>query len=126
MDTRSEYFSNQPMAMSNADLLLTRWIADFPDTDTFMYSLLHSEKGVAGKLCGTPEIDRLIERGRLETDRDVRHEIYREIQSIITREALLLPLFHEQFYCFIRPEVEGFEMNYFSPVISGEKLWVKR
>jgi ABC-type transport system substrate-binding protein len=126
LDTKSEYYSNQPMAMSSADLLLTRWIADFPDTDTFMYSLLHSEKGVLGRLCGTPEIDRLIERGRLETDRDVRHDIYREIESILVRDALLLPLFHEQSYCFIRPEVEGLEMNYFSPVISGEKLWVRR
>lgn len=126
MDTKSEYYSNQPQAMSGADLLLTRWIADFPDTDTFMYSLLHSEKGVVGRLCGTPEIDRLIERGRLETDRDVRHDIYREIESIVVRDALLLPLFHEQSYCFIRPEVEGFEMNYFAPLISSEKLWVRR
>lgn len=126
MDTKSEYYSNQPQALANADLLLTRWIGDFPDTDTFMYSLLHSEKGVVGRLCGTREIDALIEKGRRETDRDIRHEIYREIETIIEREALLLPLFYEQSYCFVRPEIEGLEMNYFSPVIACEKLWVRR
>ena len=37
----------------------------------------------------------------------MRHSIYRQVEEIIAREALLLPLFHDQVYCFARPEVEG-------------------
>jgi peptide/nickel transport system substrate-binding protein len=74
----------------SADLLLTRWIGDFPDTDNFV-RLLHSQVGAIGRYCGTAEIDRLIERGVGETSPAVRHTIYREIEEIIAREALLLP-----------------------------------
>jgi hypothetical protein len=56
----------------------------------------------------------------------VRHDIYREVEQIIARRALL-PLFHEQTYRFARPEVEGFEIvfNMQQPV-PYEKLWIRR
>ncbi len=108
------------------DFDLLRWVGDYPDADTFV-GVLHSEKGYVGSFCGTREIDRLIERGRVETDPEVRHDIYREIEQIIARRALLLPLFHEQAYRFARPEVEAFEIifNMQQPV-PYEKLWIRR
>jgi ABC-type transport system substrate-binding protein len=54
----------------------------------------------------------LIARGRAETSPAARHSIYREIEEIIVRDALLLPLFHEQTYRFARPEVEGLSLSY--------------
>jgi ABC-type oligopeptide transport system substrate-binding subunit len=42
-----------------ADLLVTRWIADYPDTDNFV-RLLHTQEGPIGRFCGSLEIDRLI------------------------------------------------------------------
>ena len=41
------------------DFAMGRWIADYPDADTFAYTL-HSPDGSFGRICGTPEIDRLI------------------------------------------------------------------
>ena len=67
MDMKYEqlYFDER---LKNAEIALGRWIADYPDADTFVHGVLHSQKGVEGYLCGTPEMDRLIERGRAETD----------------------------------------------------------
>ncbi len=65
-----------------------------PCTERERYRLLHSKEGSIGALCGTLEIDRLAERGRIETNPDVRHEIYREVEEIIKRRALLIPLYH--------------------------------
>ncbi|MCI0605974.1 ABC transporter substrate-binding protein, partial [bacterium] len=113
---------NQASTLAKADCNLTRWISDYPDADSFVF-LLHTEKGFIGKLCGLTEIDQLIERGRMEMDSSTRHEIYREIEEIIERKALLLPLFHEQMYCFARPDVEDFDINLYSPVVAYEKLW---
>ena len=70
-------------------------------------------------------VDRLIERGRTESEPEIRHDIYREIEEIIVKRTLLLPLFHEKSYCFTRPEVEGFDLNFFSPIIPFEKLWIR-
>jgi hypothetical protein len=46
---------------------------------------------------------------------------------LIAREALLLPLFHDQVYAFVRPEVQGFDhVGQASPTIDYEELWVRR
>jgi ABC-type transport system substrate-binding protein len=84
--------------------------------------VLHSENGYAGRVCGTPELDALIEKGRAETDPAVRHNIYREIERHIRNEALLLPLFHEQSYVFTRPEWEGMRLSLFPPNISYQSM----
>lgn len=125
LDTKSEYLTNQAKALAAADLVLTRWIADYPDTETFA-GLLHSETGLLGRLCGTPELDRLIESGRAESDPRVRHSLYRELEEILSRHAHMLPLFHEQSYCFARPEVEDLVLNFFPPIVPYHKLWVRR
>ena len=106
-----------------ADLLVTRWIADYPDADNFV-RLLHSQEGPIGRFCGTPEIERLIARGVSETSPSVRHTIYREIEEIIAREALLLPLFNEQAYRFARPEVEGLSVSFWEPSVDYSNLRV--
>ena len=72
-----------------------------------MHTLLHSDSGFLGRFVANPELDALAERGRAETDPRVRHSIYRRVEELIAREALLLPLFHDQTYCFARPEIEG-------------------
>jgi ABC-type transport system substrate-binding protein len=124
IESRSEYFANQATALASADLVLTRWIADYPDPDDFA-SLLHTQRGLLGQLCGNPTLDLLIERGRVEPSPSLRHEIYREIEGIVRDQALLQPLFYEQAYRFARPDIEGLEMNFTSPVVSYEKLAVK-
>jgi ABC-type transport system substrate-binding protein len=106
------------------DMVVTRWIADYPDADTFMY-LLHSQQGYIGRLCGSSEIDALIEKGRAETSPAVRHSLYRQIEEIISREALLLPLFHEQAYRFARPEVEGLSLSYWSTAVDYANLSIR-
>jgi serine/threonine protein kinase/ABC-type transport system substrate-binding protein len=116
---------NKALHAAPTDIALERWIADYPDGDNFV-ELLHSEKGIYGRYCGTPEVDRLIERGRMETRPEMRHDIYREIEQIIARRSLLLPLFHEQTYRFARPEVEGFEIRLSYPAVPYEKLWIRR
>ena len=101
----------EAVASGSVDLVVGRWAADYPDADTFA-NILSSKAGLLGKLCGSAEIDRLIERGRLETSPAARHAVYRQIEEIIARDTLLLPLFHEQTYRFARPEVEGLSLSY--------------
>ena len=103
--TMAEFVEAQHKAPS--DLMIGRWIADYPDADTFTQGVLHSREGTNGRYGGIPAIDALAERGRGEIDPRTRESIYREIEDIIAREALLIPLFHEQVYRFARPEVEG-------------------
>jgi len=109
------------------DLNVSRWNADYPDADTFVYGLLHSEAGFLGRYAGSPALDQLADRGRAETDPRVRHSIYRQVEETIAREALLLPLFHDQVYCFARPEVEGLAtVSQGNPSVAYENLRIRR
>ncbi len=123
LDARSEYYANQAEALAAADLLFTRWIADYPDAHGFV-ALLQRDGGLIGGLCGSERTDRLIEKGESETDPKIRHEVYREIEDILVEDALILPLFHEQSYRFAAPNVRGFALNQFPPIVSYETLWL--
>ncbi len=112
-------------AESSIDVIIGRWVGDYPDADTFVHGMLQSESGFIGRHCGSPELDLLIERGRTETDPAVRHALYRQVEELISRDARLLPLFHEQVYRFARPEVEGLVVNFLPPEVEYGGLRVR-
>jgi ABC-type oligopeptide transport system substrate-binding subunit len=109
---------------ATVDLAVGRWAADFPDAHTFV-NILHSQEGMLGRLCGSAEVDRLIERGRAESSPALRHSLYRQIEELIARDALLLPLFHEQTYRFARPEVEGLSLSYGATAVDYASLRIR-
>jgi ABC-type transport system substrate-binding protein len=109
------------------DLNIGRWNADYPDADSFVHGVLHTESGFLGRYTGEPDLDQLAENGRAETDPRVRHSIYRQVEDVIAREALLLPLFHDQVYCFARPEVVGMSsVSQSNPMVAYENISVRR
>jgi ABC-type transport system substrate-binding protein len=114
------------IADEDFDIVAFRWLAYYPDTDGMVATLLHSAEGTLGGFCGTPEVDRLIEAGRRESDPALRHAIYRQIEETIVREALLIPLFHKQAYRFCRPGVEGLRLTLGGSEVRYDELSVKR
>jgi ABC-type transport system substrate-binding protein len=123
--TMAEYIEAQ--RTGEGDLNIGRWNADYPDADNFVHTLLHSDSGFLGRFVHNPELDALAERGRAETDPRVRHSIYRRVEELIAREALLLPLFHDQTYCFAGPEIEGLSsVSQGNPIVDYENLSVRR
>jgi ABC-type oligopeptide transport system substrate-binding subunit len=108
------------------DLEVGRWAADYPDADTFLHGALNSVSGAFRNYLSSPELDRLSEQGRVEIDPRLRHSIYRRAEELIAREALLLPLFHDQLYCFARPELEGLVSIASQPRHPLRDLWIRR
>ncbi len=110
---------------SPTEIAIGRWVSDYPDADTFAQGVLHSRDGILGRFCGLPQIDALTERGRSEIDPRTRESIYREVEEIVAKEALLIPLFHEQVYRFARPEVEGLALGFGQPIVQYENLTIR-
>ncbi|MHC4931903.1 MAG: hypothetical protein ACYTGV_06925, partial [Planctomycetota bacterium] len=110
---------------ATVDLVIGRWVGDYPDTDTFTHGVLHSREGFLGRLCGSPEIDALVEQGRAETAPAVRDRIYRQVEELVRKNALILPLFHEQVYRFGHPQVEGLSVSSLPPVVPYEELRIR-
>ena len=123
--TMAEYLQHSDAG--DVDLDVGRWTADYPDSDTFFFGALHSASGAFRNIVGNAEIDRLSEQARVETDPRVRHSLYRQAEELIAREALMLPLFHDQVYCFARPELEGLTaIGQSNSTIAYEDLWIRR
>jgi ABC-type oligopeptide transport system substrate-binding subunit len=125
MNSNMEQFTQLRLS-GQPEIFLARWIADFPDADTFVHGLVHSEEGLWGRFVGEPALDELAEKGREEPDPAERHALYRQAEEHLQREALAVPFFHEQVYRFARPEVEGLQVGFSRPVVAYEKLWTKR
>jgi len=123
-DTVAEKMIYQPEY--EADIIMVNWSADYPDPDGVVFPLLYTGEGIRGQYPATPLIHRLMKQARSETDPDVRHSLYRRIEEEVREEAVLIPLLHDQFYVFSRPDVQGLELNYFYPSINFENLSVKR
>jgi ABC-type transport system substrate-binding protein len=122
--TMSEYVEMRKTR--EIDVVIGRWASDYPDADTFVHGVLQTKEGFMGLFCGTPEIDQLGARGRAEMDPRVRHSIYRQVEEIVARDALLIPLFHEQVYRFVQPDVQGLSLGFSLPTVAYEKLSVRR
>jgi ABC-type transport system substrate-binding protein len=122
--TMAEYLTVS--SRGETDIDIGRWLADFPDADTFVHGAGHSQMGSLGRYVGRPETDALAERGRAEADPGIRHALYRQFEEILARDAILIPLFHEQNYRFARPEVEGLSVGLTTPVVSYESLRIRR
>ena len=105
------------------DLVAQRWIADYPDPDSFVMGLLHSRDGVLSRLCGSDDLDGLLETARREADPTLRHTLYQEVEEILQGGQFLLPLFHEQTYRFAHPGVEGLRLTGLSvPEVQYDEL----
>ncbi len=110
------------LLQGDVDLVVTRWLGGYPDANCFV-SLLHSEEGIYGKLCGEEGLDRQIEMARHETDQALRHGLYRRIDQQLVSEARVMPLFHEQVYRFAQPQVAGLRLAFGMPEVAYEELW---
>jgi len=57
-----------------------------------------------------PTIDRLLEAGRAEPDRDRRIDVYAEVQRILSIDLPIVPLWHEDNVAIVNRDVTGFEI----------------
>ena len=102
-------------------MYIGRWNADYPDPDSFA-SIFHSQTGFFGRVCSSPEIDRLIARARSESVPTLRHALYLELEETLAADAVILPMFHEQAYRIARPEVDGLTLGLGTPTVSMEEI----
>ncbi len=100
------------------------WIADYPDPENFLDLLFHSESVENHTRYSNPSVDALLEAARVESDADERLALYGEIEQSIVNDAPCLPLYFDQDYYLVKPEVEGFNP---APLVAPtfKDVWVR-
>tara|TARA_B100000315_G_scaffold103394_2_gene94760 strand:- start:451 stop:2244 length:1794 start_codon:yes stop_codon:yes gene_type:complete len=70
------------------------WLADYPDPENFLDVLFHSESSNNHMRYSNQEVDRLLEKARVEMDQAARFAIYHTVEQVIMEDAPWVPLWH--------------------------------
>jgi ABC-type oligopeptide transport system substrate-binding subunit len=83
------------------------WIADYPDPENFLDILFHSRSGLNHMHYSNPQVDRLLESARVETDQKRRQDLMLEAETLIVADAPWVPLWNSVDYVLTKPYVKG-------------------
>jgi len=74
---------------NETEMIISGWLPDYPDPDNYADSMLGSAntRAIWGSDYHNEEIDRLIDKGKWETDETARKEIYKQIEIINHEDA---------------------------------------
>ncbi|MBL7705270.1 MAG: ABC transporter substrate-binding protein [Taibaiella sp.] len=102
----------QEMSRSQAAFFKGQWIADYPDAETylaFFYSKFPAPPNYTR--FNNKEFDQLY-RQSLQTNNDIlRYTMYAKMDSIVSENAPVVPLFYDEMMHFTQNNVIGFEQN---------------
>jgi len=103
------------------------WYADIPDPDNFLGILFHSKSNYNYMAYHNSEVDRLLDRARVEKDYLKRMKMYRKVEEIIMEDAPIVPTINHIFQQAYQPYVRGVEVNALGgPYIPMKKIWLKK
>lgn len=91
----------------NFDMLMMGWLGNI-DPDDFYYSQHHSGGASNAQKYSNPEVDRLLDAGRVETDQTARKDLYAQAATIIADEASYIYLYNPSVIQAWSPTVTGF------------------
>ena len=92
------------------DIGLIGWLL-LTDPDRASYLQFFTEGGSNYGSYSNPEVDRLLDEGRAETDPEARKEIYTEVAQIITDEVPYIFLLYQGYVVMHDPALEGFVVH---------------
>lgn len=101
--TRAQRFTTE-----NFELFPGGWQQDYPDPENWVLGQYESGGTLNHYSCSDPDIDRLVDQARFNTDNEERLELYREINElIVTRVCGVAPMYHQANHVLIKPNVGG-------------------
>lgn len=98
---------------------LSIWVGDYPDPNTFL-DMLTTDSGNNQTGFSDLEYDELISKAAQTLEPPRRFEYFQQAETLLMRQAPVIPLFFGTHVFLCRPEVRKFK-----PSIAGNVLWKK-
>ena len=112
----------QQMARSQTVAFRSQWIADYPDAETFL-SFFN------GRFPAPPNYTRYNDATynkwydeSMNAPDTLRWTLYRKMDSLVTSQAPVIPLFYDEMMHFLQPNVTGFRSNPMN-LIDIKRVW---
>ncbi|RDH79866.1 ABC transporter substrate-binding protein [Mycolicibacterium moriokaense] len=90
------------------DMLMMGWLGNI-DPDDYYYAQHHTGGSSNAQKYSNPEVDRLLDAGRVETDKDARAEIYRKAATIIADQCSYIYLYNPSVIQAWSKDLSGYE-----------------
>lgn len=97
----------------NFQMYSSTWVG-VTEPDIYYYAFSSEQfppKGANRGYYSNPEVDKLVEAGRLTTVTSSRKQIYSQVQKLIARDLPYVSLWYEDNVVFTRPAVEGYRLR---------------
>lgn len=101
-------------ANGQLDFFRASWIADYPDAENYLslyYSKNFAPNGPNYTHFKNDAFDKMYEAAYLETDPNLRKQLYTKMDSLIMASAPIVPLFYDEVVRFTRKNVNGLGIN---------------
>ena len=103
-------------AIKNGNALIwkTGWVADYPDASNFLDLFYSGENSVYKSnpfQYNNPTYNALLEASMREKDNDKRLALLVKCDQIIIDEAVVMPVFNDDFITMVNAKVRNFETN---------------
>ena len=108
----------------NFDMYICGWLGNI-DPDDFFYAQHHTDEIYNFTGYSNPDVDELLDAGRVETDDAARKEIYNQVQKQIIDDAPYVYLYNPDVVNAWQPYVRGYEALP-SAAIRFENTWLER
>lgn len=83
------------------------WIADYPDPQDFLDILFHGSSLDNHTGYNNPQVNKLLEDARIETDAKKRVDLYQQAEQQIVNDGVWIPLFISDNYYLTKPYVKN-------------------
>jgi oligopeptide transport system substrate-binding protein len=101
----------QALEQGKVQIFRYAWYADYPDPDSFLYPLFHSQSPSNYFRYRNAEVDKLLDEARREFDDLRRVKLYREAEQVILNDAPAVMVLHFTYEGLFQPYVEGIEVS---------------
>jgi oligopeptide transport system substrate-binding protein len=128
LDLQIQYLS--PDALQHAiekgkvPMRMTKWVADYPDPDNFLYVPFHSKNPAIDTGFQNADFDQYVEEARCLADIRERIQLYQRAERIWMEQCPCIVLFHNRALVLHQESVQGCVPHFTQPVVRLKKVWL--
>jgi peptide/nickel transport system substrate-binding protein/oligopeptide transport system substrate-binding protein len=101
-----------------------QWVADYPDPETFLWSLFYSTSPDNYSAYANSAYDALLEQAAATLDVDQRAALYAKAEAVLLADNAVLPISHDVRYTLMKPWVHGLAMTPLG-LLYLESVWLE-
>ena len=123
-------FTQFRAATLNQHMFTLGWVTSNADADYSLYALFHSKQvpptGWNTSRYANPRVDALVEQARRSMNQTEREKLYGEVQDILAKEMVWIPVYNTKEIVVTRASVKGFTVHPVEYNLWLGKVWLDK